>query len=664
MNVIAALCLGRLGPRTVPLHPQSLAARAGDRCPGFKTCPSVASFPLPYNGTYPASYPYVAGRKFNSSFVWAVGTASYQIEGAYNEGGRGATIWDSFVGANTVGMPGSTCSKAPCPVSSIMVNGGGQGSAPGATGNVANNHYHLYKRDVETLSSFGLNSYRFSIAWSRIFPTGHHEEGPNAEGVAFYHKLIDALIAKGVEPIVTMYHWDLPQGLIDAAPGRPTQAPCDNATKQGWFECTLDANGLPVPTGLEAQTVKQFAAFATFLLNEYGQKVKKWVTFNEAWTFTYLGSGYGKAPSVQPYMNMTLWPYVSGHNVILAHLKAVQVFKGMRAQGDLPADSLIGITNNMDWREPMSHKPEDIAASQAALEGQLGWFADPIYGVNGVHDYPDSMKRLLPYLPTFSTSEKGMLKAARPDFFGQNHYGTGFVGHDAATGASVTTESNGKVGIVQGQSTWLFGAGWGFRKLLVWVANRYGRDTPIYCTEAGWSVSAKDSLEAKYDSGRLMYYYSYLNEAWKAINEDGVPLVAFAAWSLMDNFEWEKGYSERFGTLYADLQFGDDPNSPTPESPMYDASTGQLSGTCGIKCTLSSKPAPSLGMNQTRHAKNSALWLQWLWRSGTLPDPAPFLAGSMGNDVCYGDAGTTYSVNNQVVACAPTSEIPGMPPAA
>jgi beta-glucosidase/6-phospho-beta-glucosidase/beta-galactosidase len=358
--MLAPMILARQGPGTRELHPQSVSARAGDACPGFAKCPSPSEYPQPYNGTYPSKYPHVAGRSFDKDFVWAVGTASYQIEGAYRDGGRGATIWDTFTGANTVGMPGSACDKWPCPISSVMVNGGGQGSTPGATGNVANNHYNMYERDVEMMASFGLTDYRFSIAWSRIFPTGHHADTPggNKEGLKFYHGLIDALIAKGVEPIVTMYHWDLPQGLIDAAPGRDIKA-CDPATKQGWYECAWDKDGVtPIPAGLSAATVNEFAEYAKILYKEFGGKVKKWVTFNEAWTFTYLGSGYGKAPSVQPYMNMTYWPYVAGHNVILAHMKAVEAFRDAQNHGTVRKDSIIGMSNNMDWREPASHSPQ------------------------------------------------------------------------------------------------------------------------------------------------------------------------------------------------------------------------------------------------------------------------------------------------------------------
>merc|ERR1712232_458843 len=484
------------------------------------------------------------------------------------------------------GMPGSACQEAPCPVSSVM-------KAPGHTGNVANDHYHKYRDDVAMMKRLGLKVYRFSIAWPRIFPTGRAEDGANKAGVTFYRNLINELLDAGITPVVTMYHWDLPQGLLDAAPGRQVQ-PCDPKTKQGWFECTNATDGVIKPLGLQSEIVRQFYLYAKFLLKEYGSSVKTWVTFNEAWTFTFLGSGYGKAPSVQPYMDNDVWPYVAGHNVILAHLAATKVFRDMQATGTLTREHTIGMTNNQDWREPKSAAPKDIAAAEAAVQGQLGWYSDPVYGVNGIHDYPDSMKRLRPYLPVFTDDEMADLKANRPDFFGLNHYGTGFAAN--SNGGTVVTED----GIVAGESVWLFGAGWGFRKLLNWVAKRYGRDLPIYCTEAGWSVRAENSLEAKYDLGRLMYYHSYLSEAWKAINEDHVPLQGFYAWSLMDNYEWEMGYTERFGMLYNDFNDMVDPNSPSAESPVYNAEDGTMQTKCGHAC-VRGQP----GSGQTRHAKNS-----------------------------------------------------------
>jgi len=300
---------------------------------------------------------------------------------------------------------------------------------------------------------------------------------------------------------------------------------------------------------LQASIVDEFIRYGELLLKEYGQKVKTWVTFNEAWTFTFLASGWGKAPSVQPYMNASIWPYVAGHNIIMAHSKVVATFYDMKQAGELSSEHTIGITNNQDWREPASFLRHDIAAAEVELEGQLAWYADPIYGVNGVHDYPETMKLAQPYMPQFTEEEKKLLSENRPDFFGLNHYGTGFKSHE--NGGTVTED-----GIAMAKSTWLFMSGWGFRKLLNWVANRYGKELPIYCTEGGWSVEAKTALEGKYNPGGVMYYYQYLYEAHNAIFEDGVNLKGYYAWSVMDNFEWELGYSERFGINWNDFQFG------------------------------------------------------------------------------------------------------------
>merc|ERR1712048_451942 len=381
------------------------------------------------------------------------------------------------------------------------------------------------------------------------------------------------------------------------------------------------------------------------LLEEYGQKVKTWVTFNEAWTFTWLASGYGKAPSVQPYMGVDVWPYVAGQNIILAHAKVVEQFRAMQKSGDLSSNHTIGITNNMDWREPATLKRHDIAAAEVELEKQLGWYSDPIYGVFGVHDYPPSMRMVLPYMPEFTDEDKQLLAANRPDYYGLNHYGTAFF---SGTEDQAQIETN----MAMAKSTWLFMSGWGFRKLLNWVSKRYGYDMPIYCTEGGWSVEAKTALEGRYNPGGVMYYYQYLQEAHNAIFQDGVPLKGYYAWSVMDNYEWELGYSERFGITWNDFGFplvGEgfaDPNSPNAETTVYNADAGEIQGKCGDACifgngNMAQTPDPKKAYNQTRHPKNSALYLQWVWQSNTVVDPSIFLAGTVGGDVCYGEG--TYS---------------------
>jgi len=595
----------------------------GDECRGFKECPP---WPLPYKmGEYPKNYPWAPIPEFPEGFAWGLGTAAYQIEGAYNEDGRGASIWDTFTGANTVGMPGAVCKKAPCPVNSVI-------AVKGATGNVANNHYHMYKTDVTAMKSMGLKWYRFSIAWPRIVPTGTFADGVNQAGVDFYHSLLDELIAAGVTPIITMYHWDLPQGLMDFDFDSP-QKPC-NGGKEGWYECSMESGGKPQPTGLKSNIVKEFTNYAEFLLKEYGSKVKLWATFNEAYTFTYLASGYGKAPSAQPHMDMDIWPYVAGHNVILGHLSVVMKFREFQASGVLTPEHRIFITNNQDWREPLTDKKEDIAAAMYEVERQLAWFCDPIYGVDGVFDYPYSMRSTFPYMPSFTDEEKELLKQHRPDFFGLNHYGTGYAKFEDGKNVIVNGD------LAQGKSSWLYRAAWGYRKLLNWIKNRYGSDLEIWGTESGWSDGFETALESKQDWGRLTYYYTYILEMYNAIHEDGVNMKGFMAWSLMDNFEWEMGYSERFGCLWVDLQFGEDPNAPTAASPIYNAYSGKLDGVCTECDAPNVKPGAANAQKQTRHIKNSILLLTSLWKNNALPSFEEFFAAATAPDICFGEGQT------------------------
>jgi beta-glucosidase/6-phospho-beta-glucosidase/beta-galactosidase len=231
-------------------------------CFGYDVCPE---YPQPYgHGEWPSEYTYSGS--FPDGFVWGLGTASYQIEGGYQEGGRGASIWDTFTGANTIGMPGADCGHCckttPCPVNEGM-------SAKGATGNVACDHYHLWRSDIALMKSMGLRHYRFSIAWARIVPTGRIADGINEEGIAFYSDLLDGLIAAGITPSVTLYHWDLPQGLLD--PPRVN----------GWW--SRDDDGRP-----NGEILDDWLGYVSVCFERFGDRVKMWFTFNEAWTSSFL----------------------------------------------------------------------------------------------------------------------------------------------------------------------------------------------------------------------------------------------------------------------------------------------------------------------------------------------------------------------------------------
>mmetsp|Transcript_5573 Transcript_5573/g.17142 ORF Transcript_5573/g.17142 Transcript_5573/m.17142 type:complete len:418 (-) Transcript_5573:1446-2699(-) len=351
------------------------------------------SFGLPYLGDYPRSYVYDG--PFPTGFTWGLGTAAYQIEGAWDEDGRGPSIWDRYSGAG--GMEPNPQMFARGPVAGA--------SNHDHSGAVACDHYHRFREDVQLLVSLGIRNYRFSISWPRVMPNGTLQGGVNEAGLRFYDELIDALLAAGIQPFITLYHWDLPAALQTRA----------------------------LPGWLDRAIVPHFVDFATLCFSRWGQKVKRWVTFNEPWTFVVLGYGTGSKAPGAPFADISINPYTAGHNVLLAHAAAVRAFRRYTASvSDQPSGSSsrvnsqppqIGITNNIDWREPLTASSVDVAAAERAREWWLAWFCDPIW----VGDYPESMRSALgDRLPRFNEEEKAALLGSA-DFFGLNHYGSSFV---------------------------------------------------------------------------------------------------------------------------------------------------------------------------------------------------------------------------------------------
>ena len=338
---------------------------------------AYANVSLPYRGSYPSTYVYSG--EFPANFVWGLGTAAYQIEGGWDEGGKGPSIWDTYSGSDG-GVP-----------SNGMV-------AKGHSGAVACDHFHRWKEDVQLMVSLGLKNYRFSISWPRVMPNGTMAGGVNEAGVQFYSDLIDELLAHDIQPYVTLYHWDLPQSLQTAA----------------------------IPGWLDLRLVEHFGEYAKLCFERFGDRVKFWSTFNEPWTFTVLGYGTGsKAPGGQ-FAEMSTNPYLAGHTVLLAHARAVRLYRKL-VKARTISSGAIGISNNCDYREPATAEPDDIAAAQRANIWWLGWFADPIFGESG--DYPIEMRQKLgTRLPSFTAAEKAELKGSA-DWFGLNHYGSGFAKH-------------------------------------------------------------------------------------------------------------------------------------------------------------------------------------------------------------------------------------------
>jgi beta-glucosidase/6-phospho-beta-glucosidase/beta-galactosidase len=475
--------------------------------------------------------------------VTRLAAAAYQIEGAWNEGGRGPSIWDVYSGSGD-----------------YSPNVGHEVKAD--SGAVACDHYHRMKSDVKLAADLGLKNYRFSIAWPRLLPNGTLAGGINSEGVQFYHELIDELRAHGIEPFVTLYHWDLPQAL-------------QTKTLRGW----LDRAIIPL-----------FRAFAELCFREFGRKVKYWTTFNEAWTFTVLGYGTGSKAPGAPFTDIARYPYLAGHHVLLAHAEAVEAFRSRRA--DHRQGAQIGITNNCDFTEPASSSAADVAAAERVNEWWLGWFADPVF----FGRYPASMvEKLGRRLPSFTPTEVAKLRGST-DFFGLNHYGSRFARHQpspARYGESggpspsywgdFEAQMHTSPEMPKAASVWLFSVPWGLRKLLNWVDRRYAHP-PIYVTENGWSTPGDESpAEGVRDDGRVLFYHNYTSEMQRAINEDGVDVRGYFAWSLMDNFEWERGYSERFGLVYTNF------------------------------------------VTQERHIKASARWYQALMAANRIVDPCSFI---------------------------------------
>ncbi|KAJ3035541.1 hypothetical protein HDV00_003695 [Rhizophlyctis rosea] len=315
--------------------------------------------------------------KLPSDFAWGFATAAYQIEGGVNEGGRGKTIWDTF-------------SHTPGKV------------AGGDNGDVACDAYHRWNEDVELLKNYGAKVYRFSLAWSRIIPLGGREDPINEEGIAWYNQFIDALLANGITPFVTLYHWDLPHALHDRYLG------------------PLNTNEFSA----------DFEHYGRVAFKRFGDRVKNWITFNEPEVSCSAGYGWGvHAPGrtsdrqKSAEGDTSTEPWRVGHSLLIAHGKAVRAY---RQEFQSKQHGQIGITLNGHWGEPYTDSAEDKAAAQRYLEFTVGRFADPVF-LTG--DYPASLRAQLgDRLPHFTKEESNLVKGSS-DFYGVNHYTTNYIKH-------------------------------------------------------------------------------------------------------------------------------------------------------------------------------------------------------------------------------------------
>ncbi|XP_039663452.1 lactase-like b isoform X3 [Perca fluviatilis] len=462
-----------------------------------------------YYGTFPAG------------FSWGAGSSAYQTEGAWDKDGKGLSIWDVF--SHKKGK--------------IQQNDTGDSSCEG---------YHKVKDDVSLMKELKLNHYRFSISWPRLIPTGIKSDHINEKGIQYYDGLIDQLLESKITPVVTLYHWDLPQVLQEKY--------------GGWQNISL---------------VNHFNEFANLCFERFGNRVKYWMTFNNPWSVAVEGYETGEhAPGLR--LRGT-GAYRAAHHIIKAHAKVWHTYD---TQWRAKQKGLVGISLSGDWGEPVDmSNQKDIEAAERYVQFYLGWFATPIF--HG--DYPQVMKDFIgrksvqqglgtSRLPTFSTQEKSYIKGTC-DFLGIGHFTTRYItqkNNPSGRSSSSYFTDRDLAELVDPRwpdpgSEWLYSVPWGFRRLLNFVKTQYGNPM-IYVTENG--VSEKMLCTELCDDWRIQYYKDYINEMLKAI-KDGVNVKGYTAWSLLDKFEWDEGYSERFGLYYVDFRNKNKPRYPKASVQFY-----------------------------------------------------------------------------------------------
>ena len=417
---------------------------------------------------------------FPAGFLWGAATSAYQIEGSPLADGAGPGIWHRFTHT-----PGVT--------------------SAGHTGDVACDHYRRWADDVELMRALGLGGYRLSLSWSRLLPEGRGRVNP--KGRDFYARLIDRLLECGIQPSVTLYHWDLPAALDD---------------RGGW---------------LNPDSVSWFADFAGIAFEAYGDRVPMWSTLNEPWVV--VDAGYLWGVNAPGHRNLFETPRAM-HHLLLAHAAAVRVYRsGWKHR--------IGMVVNLEPKEPASARPEDVAAARRADVYNNQWHLDPLF----FGRYPDGMDELFGEAwPAFAPEDVARIREP-VDFIGVNYYTQRVVRDDpsslppratpVATPGAVTMETGWEVVPA------------GLTRALTWVRERYGA-VPLYVTENGAAFPDPASAEGGRvdDPLRVRYYREHLLAVLEAIRQ-GVDVRGYFAWSLLDNLEWSSGYMLRFGLVHVDF---------------------------------------------------------------------------------------------------------------
>ena len=418
---------------------------------------------------------------FPTGFLWGSATSAYQIEGSPLADGAGPSIWQRF--AHTPKM---------------MVGGD--------TGDIACDHYRRYRDDVAMMRELGLRSYRFSISWSRVMPEGRGRV--NEKGLDFYSRLVDELLANGIEPNATLFHWDLPAALDD---------------RGGW---------------LNPDVANWFADYATVMYRKLDGRVKMWATLNEPWVVT--DGGYLHGALAPGHRNFYEAP-IASHHLMRSHGKAVQAY---RAEGK----HRIGLVVNIEPKYPASQSPEDLAATKRAEAYMNRQYLDP-----AIHGrYPAEMKDIFgDAWPDWPQEDFDLIKQPI-DFLGLNYYTRNEVKHDPQSWPLWASP------VKQTQATYTE-TGWevfpqGLTDTLVWMKEQYG-DLPIYITEIGSAFYDPPNAENGVidDPLRVDYLKKHLNAVRAAIGQ-GVDVRGYYGWSLMDNLEWSLGFSKRFGLVHVNFE--------------------------------------------------------------------------------------------------------------
>ncbi|XP_018565412.1 myrosinase 1 [Anoplophora glabripennis] len=475
-----------------------------------------------------ASSQEISNLTFPDTFLFGAASSAYQVEGAWNESGKGPSRWDYLV--HTI----------------PVITGG-------STGDVASDSYHKYEEDIAVLKELGVNFYRFSISWPRLLPTGFINE-INPAGVEYYNNLINGLLAEGIEPWVTMYHWDIP---------------------------------LPVHylgSWNNDKIIEYFTEYADLLFRLFGDRVKTWLTINEPLTFCVTVTIIDIYILGQAGVPTGITEYKCAHNVLRAHAKVYRLYQ---LKYKAKQRGRISIVLNTEFPLPGSDTPEDIEAANRKRDFDLGWYLHPlVYG-----NYPQTMIDTIASqsaaqgypvsrLPKFTLLESLEILGAY-DFIALNHYSSVLTTSDNSSEISPASfDSDDNVLIYQDPSwggsavSWLKVAPEGFRALLTYIKEKY-RNPEIAITEQGYA----DLPDTVIDIERINYYQLYLSAALNAIYEDGVRLFAYTAWSLLDSFEWNSGYSIRFGLYHID--FEDENRTRTPKE-----SAGYYKNVIATRCLV------------------------------------------------------------------------------